>query len=243
MIFLEQKLDAIRAELHQIIRVGKVVALLPAKGAVRVEFLDADTGGKGMVSYELPLLTAKTLADKSYWMPDLDEQVVCLFLPFSLQEGFVLGSLYSSVDKAPLADKDVKHISFSDGSSFSYHRKEHLLSGRVCGGNAILEVDGDARVTAGGNIAAQAEGDVEIQAGGKASVTAGSKVVVSAPDIVLSGNISASGAGGGAGAETKHADTEHTGGYHLHGNLVVDGNITAAGSILAGGENSNHHTH
>ncbi len=243
MLELSAHIEALQATVSQMFRVGKVVARIPGKQAVRVEFEDADTGGKGLVSYELPILVHKALEDKEYWMLDLDEQVVCLFLPYALQQGFVLGAFNSTADKVPVDDNDVRHFEFKDGSSFSYNRKEHLLSGHVVGGSARLSVDKDVEITAGGKIAATADGDVEIQAGGKASVTAGSKVVVSAPDIVLSGNISSSGVGGGAGAETKHADTEHTGGYHLHGDLVVDGNITASGSILAGGENSNHHTH
>src|ERR1700674_4306379 len=55
-------------------RVG-LVKQQDLKGAgVRVAFPDRDQ----MLSYWLPILFSKTQNDKSYWIPDIGEQVVCL---------------------------------------------------------------------------------------------------------------------------------------------------------------------
>ncbi|HJU29769.1 MAG TPA: phage baseplate assembly protein V, partial [Candidatus Binataceae bacterium] len=55
-------------------RVGLVNAQDPAKCAVRVAFPDRDQ----LQSWWLPVVVLKTQNDKSYWLPDIGEQVVCL---------------------------------------------------------------------------------------------------------------------------------------------------------------------
>lgn len=85
--------------------------------------------------------------------------------------------------------------------------------------------------------------DWTIEIGGSASIIATVAATVQAPQINLVGNLSAVGTGGGHGTETKDCDTEQMGGFTLTGDLQVNGNINATGTVLDGAGNSNHHSH
>ncbi|MBI9112243.1 phage baseplate assembly protein V [Maridesulfovibrio ferrireducens] len=159
------RLDSLESALAQVVRVGKVVSLIPERGTVRVQFPDADASGKQLVSYELPVLAHKTLHDKSYWMPDVDEHVLCVFLPFAQRQGFVVSAFYSDADTVPLSDPDVRHVIFKDGSWFQYDRKKHFLSGHVVNGCADLEIDIDAKLTVGQDLTANIGRDTAITIG------------------------------------------------------------------------------
>lgn len=82
-------------DIKSLIRVGSVSSVNPANGTARVAFEANDDN----VTYELPVLTRGSKANKDYWIPDIDEQVVCLFLPNTsgrgVCQGFILGTFYS----------------------------------------------------------------------------------------------------------------------------------------------------
>jgi hypothetical protein len=75
-----------------------------ATARVRVVFEAEDQ----LVSWWLPVLQPKTLADQVYWMPDLDEHVVCL-LDEHAEFGVVLGAIYSEADAPPVASLEKLH--------------------------------------------------------------------------------------------------------------------------------------
>lgn len=75
--------------LKRLIRVGKVSSINGSKGAARVAFND------NTVSYELPVM-------KNAWPLEIGEQVLCLFLPTGVAQGFVLGPFYTEDDPPPL---------------------------------------------------------------------------------------------------------------------------------------------
>lgn len=126
--------------LRNIIRVGRVSSVDGSSCTARVVFNDAEDA----VSYDLPVLQPCAKDNAAYSLPDIDTQVVCLFLPNpsgkGLNTGFVVGSLYSSVDKSKESDHEVKSIRFSDGS---YIRYDH--------GNIEIHAVGDVVIT-GANI-------------------------------------------------------------------------------------------
>lgn len=215
---------------NQMVRQGVVTMVNDAAATVRVKLPDSDN----IVSKELPVLVQKTQDNKAYDLPDVGEQVVCLFLTNGLEQGFVLGSPYSSVDRPPVSTRDKKHYLFSDGSWFEYDREQHKFTG-VIKGDVDLVVDHDAAIDVGNNLAATV--------GKTASIEAGTSVNITAPVISLEGNVSMVGSGGGQGTETKTVNTEQTGSFKLNGSLTVNGSITASGSIMDGGGNSNHHSH
>ena len=237
----------VRSVMQSTIRIGVVASTDPGSGTARVELSDDD----GLVSFDLPVIVRKTHRDKDYWMPDAGDQVLCLFLPFGLEQGFILGSFYSRPDAVPVASQDKRHVLFGDGTWLEYDRKSHTLSGHIKGQvdkltvdkDAILEVKGNVQATVGESVTASIGKDLTAEVGQSATVNAGAKITLTAPQINLLGNLSSSAQGGGIATETKEADTEQTGDYELNGDLQVNGSIHATGDIIADGSNVNHHTH
>ena len=105
------------------LRFGIVTNIDELKVQARVQFNDSD----GMVSYWLAVLQAKTYKDKFYVLPDIGEQVVCL-MDKNIEEGVILGAVYSGIDECPVISKDKVKIIFQDGAEFEYDRKEHILN-------------------------------------------------------------------------------------------------------------------
>jgi len=110
--------------LKNLIRVGKVTAIDTKKHQARVLFDDKPS----TVSYWLDIIVRNTLRNKDYELPDIDEQVICLFLPNGNAQGFILGATYNTKDLPPIDDKDKRHVRFEDETEIEYDRKEHILT-------------------------------------------------------------------------------------------------------------------
>ncbi len=123
---LERRISNLENLTSNILKIGKVVARYPEKNTVRVEFERADKSDK-TVSYELPILQPKTLKDKFYFMPEEGEYVLCLFLPYALDVGFVIGSYYNKVIPTPVSDNNKINATFEDGTVIEYDKKAHKL--------------------------------------------------------------------------------------------------------------------
>ncbi len=169
-------------------KIGVVTGCEPASCRVRVRLDDHDD----VVSFWLPVMQGKTLRDKQYWMPDIDEHVVCLMDEHN-EFGVVLGAIYSAPDPVPVASLDKYHVRFDDSATVEYDRKEHVLSvytpGRItvrAAGDVDAEAAGDLRAVAGGNAEVRAGGDlraggarnVEIRAAGFAQVIHAGKILI-----------------------------------------------------------------
>jgi len=127
--------------IQEIVRVGIVTGINPERGTVRVHLVDVDD----QVSYELPVIYRKTNYDKEYWMPDIGEHVVCIFSGQGLEQGFVIGAIYSQADSTPVTDKDKFHIKFKDGTEIEYDRAEHKY--RVYVEDGEIEIIAKKKVT------------------------------------------------------------------------------------------------
>lgn len=122
-------MDELKSKLKNMIRVGVVSSINPTNGTAKVVFHEKEE----LVSGDLPIIYRQTFKNKDYTMPDIDEQVVCVFLENGLESGFILGAIYSEADTPPAnsADKWVKH--FSDGTVVEYDRSAHKLTASVNG--------------------------------------------------------------------------------------------------------------
>lgn len=109
--------------LASIIRVGQVSSVNPAKHTARVIFSDQDE----IVSYELQVAAKNTFKNKDYNLPDVNEQVLCIFLPISLSQGFIICSLYNDEDQPADNNQNVRSMSFADGTRIEYNRNTHKL--------------------------------------------------------------------------------------------------------------------
>ncbi len=146
--------------IDELIRPAIVVTRYPERGTVRVKMVDVDD----MVSSELPVIFRKTHKDKDYWMPDVGEHVVCLFSGQGLEQGFVLGAIYSEADVVPVSSNDKWHKRFEDGTVIEYDRAAHKLTVDVKGDTEIT-VSGNANIKVDGNTTVRTEGHTDISSG------------------------------------------------------------------------------
>jgi phage baseplate assembly protein V len=125
-----------------IIRYGKISSVIASKHMVRVTFPDKG----GMVSHALPVLVSCSSKNKSYALPDVGEDVICLFLPNGAQRGFVIGSFYNVNNPKPVTSADKQNITFEDGTVVEYDRASHQLTINVHGNANITAQGGDVVV-------------------------------------------------------------------------------------------------
>lgn len=122
--------DVARA-LRGMVRTGTVVSTDPAADTVRVRYDDKD----GAVSYELHIMHRFSGKNKDYWIPDVGDQVVCLFAQNdkNLSTGWVLGSYFSDKQPPQAASQDVMRLDFADGGFVEYDRAASSLTINVPG--------------------------------------------------------------------------------------------------------------
>lgn len=126
--------------LSNMIRVGVVSSVNEKNGTVKVVFDDKDN----LVSAELPLLSHE------YSIPEIKQQVLCLFLANGLQQGFCLGSFYSLISMPPVQDKNIYYKKFDDGTWIQYDKVTKELNINATGTVNIignLKVQGNINAT------------------------------------------------------------------------------------------------
>jgi len=173
------------------LRVGIVSDSNPDNATVRVTFPDRDQ----LISYWLPIVVPKTQNDKFYWMPDVGEQVVCLMDEHD-EAGAVLGAIYSTVDKPPVASADKWHVTIKDGATFEYDRAAHTLalalpSGAVfslTANGAVIAIDTSGNITiTGASIALAGGGPKVARVGDSVTCPAGTGTITTGSSKVTSG--------------------------------------------------------
>lgn len=110
---------------------GIVSATKP--GFARVRFDDID----GLISTWLPVVYPKTQNDKICWTLDVSEQVACL-MDEHLEDGCIVGAIYSQADIPPVTSADKLHLLFKDGGSFEYDRVTGAMT-IVCKGAVTIK--------------------------------------------------------------------------------------------------------
>lgn len=122
--------------LKNVLRIGKVSAVDGASCSARVTFSEQEN----LVSQWLPVLVVGSKKTRGYWVPEVDTQVLCVFLPNTsgqgLKEGFIIGAFYSDVDTPVESDPDVRSVTFVDGSRVRY---DHGNIEIVAKGDVIIE--------------------------------------------------------------------------------------------------------
>ncbi|MBP2654258.1 MAG: phage baseplate assembly protein [Firmicutes bacterium] len=160
---------------QNMLRYGKVSSVNSKLHTVRVAF--ADKGG--VVSHSLPVLIRGSLKNKHYHLPDVDEDVLCVFLPNGIQRGFVLGSFYNVNNSPPVASADKEHVTFSDGTIVEYDRSSSTMTVDCIGTINITAANGvtiAGNVTVTGSIAASGDvtaGNISLEAHVHSGVASG----------------------------------------------------------------------
>lgn len=175
-LFGDEKAEDVQKTLTKCIRVGTVSSINAEKHTARVVFSDEGNN----VSYDLPIIVPNTYDNSDYQMPDINEDVLCLFLPDGVEDGFILGSWYAGEVKPPCDNPEIRRVKFKDGTTVSYNRLTHELDVVIEGTHihadrqkvnitTLQEVNintTNANITASGNITMQSGGDTTITAGG-----------------------------------------------------------------------------
>jgi len=107
-----------------LLRIGKVSSIDYEKCTAQVVFEDRHN----LVSGDLHILVPLTLKDHAYYMPDLEERVLCIFDPSAPTKGFIVGSYYADPRPPPIQNKDKRYIKFKDDTLIEYDRDIHRLT-------------------------------------------------------------------------------------------------------------------
>ena len=201
--------------LNRLIKIGEVSSINPAAGTARVVFDDDDS----VVSYDLPVLQRNTIANRDYAMPDIGEDVLCIFLPTGEEDGFILGSFYADEIDPPESSGDKRTVVFSDDTRISYDRATHELS---------ITIGGTSIVANGDSITAETPQTINATAGATVNINAGSAVNIGAPVLNLT-------IGGTTMTLTGSSATITSSNLVLNGNITVTGNLDVTGNITATG--------
>ncbi len=118
-------------QIKNIFRVGLVSSVNGATCSARVTFPDKDDlDGKGLVSYELPIITIGSNGTLGYWVPEVGTQVLCVFLPNpsgnGLKDGFILGAFYSELNPPEETNPNVRCLKVPDGSYIRFDGKGNI---------------------------------------------------------------------------------------------------------------------
>lgn len=212
-----------------ILKVGEVTTIDPASCRIRATFDDED----GKTSYWLPVLQRKTLEDKDYCMPDIGEDVLCVFFNEGEENGFVLGSFYADEVTVPVNSESVRCVKFKDGTLISYDRASHELLIQI-GSTKISANQERVSIDAPDFVKSQAGNKSEIAAGESVDISGGAAVNIKTPVLTLTtGSTKMTLSGGAASIETNNLVFK--GDMTVTGNLSVQGNIDGSGNISASG--------
>ena len=209
---------------HHFIKIGEVSSVNPSKGTARVVFDDEDS----VVSYDLPVIQTNTYANKDYAMPDVGEDVLCLFLPSGPEEGFILGSFYAGEIELPELNGNVRTVVFSDGARCSYDRTKSTLSITI--GETSIEANRRLVAVKAPEVIIVNADAVEIKGETDVSVTGGSTINLVAPTVNLTMG-STTMRLNGSQASIEASNLEFKGTMTVSGNLSVEGNVSASGAV------------
>lgn len=123
---------------RQLVREGVVSEVYPERHSCRVTFADKSA----LVSAELPVLIPFALANKAYALPDVGEEVVCLFASNADQTGtgWIIGARYSDKVQPAVDDINKTRLDFKDGTYLEYDRANHTLRVEVKG-NVVINAE------------------------------------------------------------------------------------------------------
>ena len=205
--------------LNGLIRIGEVSSIDVNKSTARVVFDDEDS----LVSYDLAVLQRNTFKNHDYGMPDIGEDVLCIFLPNGQEDGFVIGSFYAGEVKPPESNGNKRTVVFSDGSRVCYDREAH---------NLTLTIDGTEIVFDRENGSITVPKAVTINCT-TATVNASESVKLDTPKTDITGVLNV------AGLITGKGGLAVSGGS----GASVNGSLTTTGDVKAGGISLQGHTH
>lgn len=108
------------------LRYGTISSIDADKGLARVQF-----GEDEVVSDWLPVLVQKTMNDKYFYMPDVNEHVACL-MEENGENGIILGAIYSQANAPGVVKGEGKSgVEYENGDIIEYDHNGRILSMKI----------------------------------------------------------------------------------------------------------------
>ena len=104
--------------LANVVQIGRIVAVDPANGLAQV-----DLGGPS--TDWVQWTTSRAGGDRTYWAPEVGEQVVVAAPSGDLGNGVIIGSLFQDAYPEPADSADVSRTVYADGTVIEYDRSAH----------------------------------------------------------------------------------------------------------------------
>jgi len=229
---LDRRLRALENTRPASLRWGEVTQVDETTGTARVKIHDAD----GMVSKPLRVRQSRTHKDQEQELPDLGEHVGCIFSGQGLEEGLVLGAVYSTKNPSPGKPPYVWYHRFADGTELEYDRETHRLTGTVKG-EIDLAVEKDVRVKCLQGVTLEADGNILVKSAKTLTLEGGISIVLRTPSLLIQGLF------GKVCSALMTATFKLKGLLDHDGSHVLTGDVNAGGKIIDSGGNTNHHSH
>jgi len=115
MIDLEFEIAELNRRVANLLRVGSIVDTDYANARARVTIGDITTGW-------LDFMTQRAGGDRTWWAPEIGEQVMVLSPSGDLAQGKILPALYSAAAPAPAGSPDIHKEVHADGFSVTHDR-------------------------------------------------------------------------------------------------------------------------
>ena len=206
-------------------KIGEVSSIDPARCTARVIFDDENS----MVTYDLPIMQRNSLGNRDYQMPDIGEDVLCLFRSDGFEDGVIIGSFYAGDVEPPETTADRRTVVFKDGTRICYDRASHTLTVTIAG--TVIVFDQQT-----GSITVPESASVFCKT---ALVQASESVTIDSPNTYFTGNITVQGLITGQGGFTVTGG----GGVVANCDIQLNGTLTATEDVVASGISLNSHTH
>lgn len=208
------RLQELERRLNNLLMVGTILEVDYAAARCRVEIGELRTAW-------LKWFTTRASSDRSWWAPEVGEQVMVLSPSGELAQGTVLPAIYQSAHPAP-GDRATHRIDdYGDGTRVTYDRAASVLT-IDCVGDVVIENANSITVNTGTTL--------DITAGGSATLTA-PDVTVDSPQSIFTGQVTIQGPliyqSGMTGSGGSGASASITGGIS-----VTSGDVTADGVSL-----------
>jgi phage baseplate assembly protein V len=113
----EIRIAELERRVSNIVRIGRVAETDYANALLRVDLGD-------VITDPIRLAGQRAGTDRSWWAPDLDEEVLVFSPDGDLAKAVVLGAIYSVSGTAPADSADVRRDAFGDGFVIEHDRSE-----------------------------------------------------------------------------------------------------------------------
>lgn len=214
---------------ENIIHQGQVSSYDPVKHTARVAFDDWD----GMVSGDLQILQPGSTRMRVKMPLQVGDHVLCLFQANGLQEGYVIGTPYTSSNMPDSGSEYEFSVNFPDVPiTFRLNTETKKIE--------LIAPESDVCIECK---TAQLKCEDATVDSLKTDLTAATEVTITAPIINLNGLVNSSGGNGTDTTLNFQGEFNVQGNFNISGSVTAGGNINATGDIMAGGNSDNHHSH